>query len=191
MIWLFIIAITFSSVFVAELGDKSQLITISLASKYENRSVFLGVFSGIAVITILAVAVGAIVFQLIPLIYVKMIASILFIFFGINTLFFQDEEKIELAERRGGVFTSSFLLSIFAEMGDKTQLLIVALVARYSSPLFVLIGALIGMGTIIAIGVLLGSKIGEFIESKKIDMIAGSIFLILGVIFLLEVLFFG
>ncbi len=191
MLWLFIIGVAFSSVFIAEIGDKSQLITISLASKYENRSVFLGIFSGIALITLLAVAVGTIIFQFISVTYVKIGASMIFLSFGIWTLLCQKKEKIEIEEKKENVMASSFVFSIFAELGDKTQLIIIALAARYSSPFLVLVGALAGMGVIIGIGVLFGSKIGEFFKSEKIDLISGSLFIIIGCAFLLEALYFG
>lgn len=191
MLWLLIVAITFSSVFVAEMGDKSQLITISLASKYDNKSVFLGIFSGIIVITLLAVAAGSIVFHFVQLRYLKIIASTIFISFGVYTFFSKGKENVRIEEKKGNVFTSSFLFSIFAELGDKTQLVIVALTARYSSPFLVFVGALAGMGTIIGIGVILGSKIGDLLKNEKIDLIAGSLFIIIGVAFLLEALFFG
>ncbi|MEF8835266.1 MAG: TMEM165/GDT1 family protein [Candidatus Thermoplasmatota archaeon] len=191
MLWLLIVGITFSSVFIAEMGDKSQLITISLASKYDNQSVFLGIFSGIIVITLLAVGLGTIVFQFIPLTYVKIGASIIFLAFGIYTLFSREKEEIRIQGKKENVVISSFLFSVFAELGDKTQLMVIALTARYSSPILVLLGALAGMGTIIGIGVFLGSKLGEFFKSEKIDLIAGSLFIIIGIAFLLETLFFG
>lgn len=191
MLWLFVIGITFSTVFIAEFGDKSQLMTISLASRYDNKAVFAGIFAGIAIVTILAVALGTILFQFVPVTYVKIFASMIFIFFGIYTIFYENGEKVNIEKNNGRVVWSSFVFSIFAEFGDKTQLAVIALTARYASPFSVLIGALIGMGSIIAISVVLGSKIGELLESKKIDLIAGSLFIILGCIFLLEALLLG
>jgi len=191
MLWLFVIGITFSTVFIAEFGDKSQLITISLASRYDNKAVFGGVFAGIAIITVLAVAFGTILFQFVPIFYVKLIASLIFISFGIYTLFYENNMDIDVEKKNGRVVWSSFLFSIFAELGDKTQLVVIALTARYALPLSVLLGALVGMGAIIAISVILGSKLGDLLESKKLDLIAGLLFIALGFIFLLEALFFG
>ncbi len=191
MIWYLVIAITFTSVFVAEIGDKSQLMTISLSSKYDRKSVFIGTFSGVGLLTLLAVAVGSIVFQFAPIIYVKLIASAIFILFGIHVLFFQKEEEVDIEEGDRSPLATSFILSFLAEFGDKTQLVVIALSGRYGSPILVLIGALAGMGTIIGIGVLLGEKIGEVFESEKIDLVAGALFIILGAVFLIEALFFG
>ncbi len=191
MLWLFVIGITFSTVFLAEFGDKSQLMTISFASKYDNMTVFAGIFSGITIVTILAVAVGTILFQLIPVTLVKIIASLIFVSFGIYTLFYENNMKMKIKKKKGRVLWSSFIFSIFAELGDKTQLAIIALAARYASPFSVLIGALIGMATIIGISVILGSKLGDIVESKILDLVAGLLFVGLGLIFLLEALFIG
>ena len=191
MLWLFVIGITFSTVFIAEFGDKSQLMTISLASRYDNKAVFAGIFAGIVIITTLAVAFGTILFQLIPILYVKLLASMIFISFGIYTIFYEKNMDRDIEKKNDRVIWSSFLFSIFAELGDKTQLAVIALTARYALPLSVLTGALIGMAAVIGISVILGSKLGCFLENKKLDLIAGLLFIGLGSIFLFEALFFG
>ncbi|MFP4186018.1 MAG: TMEM165/GDT1 family protein [Thermoplasmata archaeon] len=191
MIWFFVIVITFLTVFVAEIGDKSQFMTISLASKYDSKNVFAGIFSGIAIITLLAVGLGTLLFEYIPILYVKIIASLIFIIFGLYTLFFEDEVKVDIDEKNNGVLWTSFLFSVLAELGDKTQLAVIALTARYASPIAVLVGALIGMGTIIGIGVILGSKLENIVRSKKINLIAGGLFVVLGTAFLFEAIFLG
>ncbi len=193
MIWILVLAMSFFSVIVAEIGDKSQVMTISLASKYDNKSVFLGIFSGMAIITVLGVVAGSIILQYIPIIFVKFAASAVFIVFGIFTIFFQDGEEEEevKSERKGNGLTTSFLFSLLAELGDKTQLLVITLTARYGEPILVLIGALSGLATIIGLGVIFGSKLGEIFKKDRIDLIAGCLFLILGAAFLIEILFFG
>ncbi len=191
MLWILVIAITFSSVIVAEIGDKSQLMTISLASKYDKRSVFWGIFSGMGIITIVGVALGTIIFQYIPVFYVKISAALIFLLFGVHTIFLQDEEDEVKKEKNGGALTTSFFFAIIAELGDKTQLLVIALTARYGDPLLVLVGALTGLGTIIGLGVVLGSKLRDLFAREKIDLLAGLLFLILGSAFLIETLFFG
>lgn len=191
MIWYLVLAMTFTSVIVAEIGDKSQLMTISLSSKYDSKSVFIGIFSGMWAITLLAVGLGSIIFQFVPIIYMKFIASAVFIFFGINTLFFQEEEDVDIEDGGRSPLVTSFLLSFIAEFGDKTQLVVIALAGRYGSPGLVLIGALAGMAAIVGIGVLLGDKLGEVFESEKIDLVAGGLFIVLGAAFLIEALFFG
>ncbi len=191
MIWYLLIGLTFTSVIMAEIGDKSQLVTISLSSKYGRKKVFTGIFLGTATVTLLGITVGTIIFQIVPILYLKFVASIIFILFGIHTLFFQKEKDPDIKDEKKSPLLTSFLLSFLAEFGDKTQLVVIALVGRYGSPIFVLIGALAGMGTIIGIGVLLGDKIGEIFENEKIDLIAGGLFVTIGFAFLIDALFFG
>ncbi|MFW6141440.1 MAG: TMEM165/GDT1 family protein [Candidatus Saliniplasma sp.] len=60
MNWLIIVALAFGTVALAEFGDKTQIMTISLASKYKNRPVFWGMFLGMGVITVLGVVIGTV-----------------------------------------------------------------------------------------------------------------------------------
>ncbi len=190
MLWFGIILITFMTVFVAELGDKSQLITISLASRYdEKKIVFLGLLLGTALVTVLSVALGTLVFRFVPMRTVKISAALIFIVFGVLTFRKRKKDVEEVKKKKGGAMSTAILLSIFAEFGDKTQLAIIALTAHYGSPVFVFIGAIAGLGTITAIGVLLGSKIGDLFERDKIDLITGGLFIVIGMVFLIEALF--
>ncbi len=191
MQWIIVFAVTFSTVFIAELGDKSQLITISLASKYDRKKiVFLGLLLGTSTVTILSVALGSLVFGFVDVFIVKIIASFIFVFFGIFTLFKSKKKESSFDKKTEGAFMSPFVLSILAEFGDKTQLAIIALTARYSSPLPVFFGAVAGLGVITAMGVLLGSVVGKFFENEKIDILTGIIFITIGVLFMVEAVFF-
>ncbi len=182
---LFVLLFTFGIVFLAELGDKSQLMTISLASKYHYHPVFWGIFLGMGVITVIGVGVGTILYQIIPVFYLKVIAALIFLVFGI--LSFIKEERIEKkGVKKKKVFTTSFFLAMIAELGDKTQLVVIALTARFQNPYFVFIGAITALGVVIAAGVFLGTKLTQFVEKDKIDFIVSALFIILGVAFLVE-----
>ena len=183
---LLILLITFGIVFIAELGDKSQLMTISLASKYHYRPVFWGIFLGMGVITVIGVTVGTILYQIIPVFYIKIIAALIFLIFGI--LSFIKEEKVSKKKvNKQKVFTTSFFLAMVAELGDKTQLVVIALTARFQNPYLVFVGAITALGLVIAAGVFLGTKLTQFIEKDKIDFIASILFIILGIAFLVEI----
>ncbi|MBS3816181.1 MAG: TMEM165/GDT1 family protein [Candidatus Thermoplasmatota archaeon] len=191
--WYLIIAVAFFSITLAELGDKSQLMAISLASKYEKRSVFLGFFLGLAVITILGITLGTIIFRIVPVIYLKVIAAIIFLLFGFYILYLEEEESDEEEEYvdRGKIMSTSFLLSFVSEFGDKTQLLVIALTVKYGAPIPVLIGGLGGLAAILIISVLIGSKLGDILEDHKVKIINSIVFISLGILFLIETLFFG
>lgn len=189
MAWYLILAFTFVLIAAAEIGDKTQLMTISLASKYHNRPVFWGVFLGMGVITVLGVLIGTVLYRFIPIFYVKILAGSIFIIFGIYSFYKEEKEETENITRES-VFKRSFGLSLIAEFGDKTQLAVIALTARYQAPGEVLVGSLAGLAFVIGVGVFLGSKIAEFVEKDKIDLASSILFIVLGIIFILEPLFF-
>ena len=100
---------SFLVVFLAELGDKTQFIVMAFTAKYRWQSVFAGMTLGIFVVHSLAVAVGSLAGQLVPVHLMTVIASCLFIGFGIWTLRGDDEEEEEAAatSRFGPLLTVS------------------------------------------------------------------------------------
>ena len=75
MSWYIPLAVAFVTIFLAELGDKTQLITISFASKYPRMPVFLGVFLAMSIVTIIGVVVGAVLVSIIQIRFVKYITG--------------------------------------------------------------------------------------------------------------------
>lgn len=187
MVWYIILLISMGLIAAAELGDKTQLMTISLASKYGNRSVFFGIFLGMGVITVIGVLIGSALYSFFPLTYVKTAAGSIFIVFGVYS-FYKEESESEEEVEDSSVFKRSFFLSLLAELGDKTQLAVIALSARYGAPVPVLIGALMGLLLVISAGVLLGSTISKIVDREKIDLGAAVMFVIIGIAFIIEAL---
>ncbi|MFO7792370.1 MAG: TMEM165/GDT1 family protein [Candidatus Saliniplasma sp.] len=190
MNWIILLLFTFGIVALAEIGDKTQLMTISLASKYHVKPVFWGIFLGMGLITVVGVVVGTVLYSFIPPYYVKVLASLIFIFFGVYSLY-QEETEDEEDFSSKKIFTTSFFLALVAEFGDKTQLVVIALTAQYEAPIVVLLGALAGLGLVIGIGVAFGSKLTEIVEKEKIELAASLLFIIVGVISLVNTLFWG
>lgn len=194
MTWYIPFVAAFVVIFLAELGDKTQLITISFSSKYPHVPVFLGVFLGMGMITILGVIVGTILFEFIPIFYVKILSGLIFIFFGIWTFFMMKREEGEIEEKiitdNKSIFSTTLIMTSLAEFGDKTQFAVIALTAQYGSPIFVLIGALLALALIVGIGVIIGKKLAEKVSSKWIDIGSGLLFIIIGIIFIIEAVMF-
>lgn len=200
MSWYIPLAVAFATIFLAELGDKTQLITISFASKYPRMPVFFGVFLAMSMITIIGVVVGAVLVSIIPIQAVKILSGLIFIAFGVWTLISKEEELEEdegQTNSKGNsdpgkekVFSTAFIMTSLAEFGDKTQLAVIALTAQYGAPIFVYIGAVLAFALIVGIGVVLGKKISEKMESKWIEMGSGALFIVLGIIFIVEAVFF-
>ncbi len=178
--------LAFVMIMVTELGDKTQLMTISLASRYSRRTVFLGAMLGMGLVAVIGVAIGLLLGAAFDVFWVKIIAAVIFIVFGVWTLIKREEaeETKDIPDQR--VLAQSFFLFFLAELGDKTQIAVIALTATYSEsfggPAAILIGALLGFSIIIAIGVLIGREIGKRVDPKWIVLVSGILFIVIGVI---------
>ena len=193
MSWYIPIVAAFVIIFLAELGDKTQLVTISFASKYPHVPVFWGVFLGISMVTVLGVLVGTILFEYIPIFYIKILSGAIFIIFGIWTLKEareeEEEEKVKEVKNKS-VFSTTFILISIAEFGDKTQFMVIALSAQYGAPILVFLGAILAFALIVGIGVILGKKLSEKVSAEWIETGSGILFIVIGIIFIIEPIFF-
>lgn len=166
----------------AEMADKTQLLSICFAARYSARKVMLGVFIGTVMNQGLAVAAGFFLRELFSSYasFIQIIASLSFIGFGIWTLKQgNDDEKCDTKNTYGPVFTVAIAFFI-AEMGDKTQLASVSLAAGLSNPIPVLLGAVGGMMIANGIGVFFGTVINKKMSGNTIQMISAVIFIIFG-----------
>jgi putative Ca2+/H+ antiporter (TMEM165/GDT1 family) len=174
------IVTSFLLVAVSEMGDKTQLLAFSLASRYRRPWV---VMAGILVATILnhalAASVGTWVSEHVPPRVMAGILAATFIGFGFWTL-----RPDTLEESKGpsgfGPFLTTTILFFLAEMGDKTQLATVALAARYQSVVLVTIGTTLGMLASDGLAVFLGEKLAQRVSMKGIRMVAAGLFFLFG-----------
>ena len=182
--------LAFGMIIVTELGDKTQLMTISLASRYSRRTVFLGAMLGMGLVAVIGVVIGLLLGAAFDAFWVKIIAAVIFIAFGAWTLIKREEvqETKEIPDQR--VLAQSFFLLFLAELGDKTQIAVIALTATYSEtfggPVAILVGALLGFSVIVAVGVLIGKEIGKRVAPKWIVLVSGVLFIVIGVIVAIE-----
>ena len=85
----------FLTEFIAEMGDKTQLMLIALTSKYKFRDIILGTAAAILVLNGLAVLAGGLVSEFIPGWLIKVIAALAFLYFAASTLAGDDDEEEE------------------------------------------------------------------------------------------------
>ena len=175
----------FGLTFVAELGDKTQIIILTLAARHGFKQVFLGAAAAFALLNALAVSVGVLLYRVLPEEVIKYSVSAIFILFGILSLLPEREkdEAEETKERRGPIL-SSFLLIGLMDLGDKTQLSLVALTAKYSQPFFVFIGGTLALWLASLIAALVGAGVSKIISQRWLRRISGIIFIAFGVIYL-------
>lgn len=188
---LYFLLLALGIVVVAELGDKTQLMTISFASRYSRRTIYIAAVLGMGIITVIGVAIGVALYATLPIFWVKIVSAAIFIFFGVWVLLKKEEqlEEKEIPEKK--VFIRTFILFILAEFGDKTQLAVISLTATSGYPWSVLVGALIGFALVVAVGVLIGREIGKRVKLEWIVLASGIIFIIIGVILAVEAFLSG
>lgn len=178
-----IISTVFILIFLAELGDKTQIAIVSLTMEYRSlRSIFLGAVSALITINIVSVLMGTSLSLLLPFDLIGKVAGSIFILFGALKIIqgrgSQDLRRLQGSD--GNTLGRTFLLIGLAELGDKTQLATLALAAQYSSPLSVLLGAALAFTSITALGVAIGDKLSRLTTATLIERYSGIIFIIIG-----------
>ena len=88
----------FFTEFIAEMGDKTQLMLIALTSKYKLRDIICGTAIAILVLNGLAVLAGGLVSELIPEWLIKMIAAFAFLYFAASTIAGDEEEEEDMVD---------------------------------------------------------------------------------------------
>lgn len=171
---------SFLLVAASEMGDKTQLLAFSLASRYRRPWVVLG---GILTATILnhalASAAGAWVSAHVPPRWMAGGLAATFIGFGLWTLKPDELDDAPSTGRFGPFLTTTFLFFL-AEMADKTQLATVALAARYRSVLLVTTGTTLGMLASDGLAVFLGERLAARVQMRSIRVAAASLFFVFG-----------
>jgi putative Ca2+/H+ antiporter (TMEM165/GDT1 family) len=186
-------AIAFGVVFLAELPDKSMIASLVLGTRFRPLYVWVGAAAAFAVHVVIAVAAGG-ALALLPHRLVQGIVAALF-FAGAALLLFGKEAHEEEAglDESGNVVeiavptfrrvaTLSFAVIFVGEWGDITQIATANLAAKYHDPIGVGVGALLGLWTVVAIGVVAGSKLVERVPLALVRRITGVILAALGVV---------
>jgi putative Ca2+/H+ antiporter (TMEM165/GDT1 family) len=169
----------------AEIGDKTQLLSFVLAARLRRPWPIL---AGILVATLanhaLAGALGKWIATLVPRTTLVVGVGVLFIAFGFWTLHpdaLDDDPRLH----RAGAFVTALIAFFLAEMGDKTQLATVALAARYHSLASVVAGTTVGMLVANVPAVWMGEALTHRIDMRRMRWIAAALFLGLAVLTLL------
>ncbi len=128
-----IFLIVFGTIFIAEMGDKTQLLLVAMASKYRISQILAGTWLATFLLNLLAVLAGAALSQYLDMRIIKVIAAAAFFWFSYSILKGdkEDDEKNTSRSRFGpvlAIFGSFFV----GELGDKTQLSAVTLAASYT-----------------------------------------------------------
>ena len=175
-----------SAVALAEIGDKTQLLSLILAARYRKP---VPIIVGVLVATLInhsgAGALGAWLGSLVTPGIMRWALAASFVVMGLWILvpdkFDEDEAHLNRSRMDAfGVFWKTVVTFFLAEMGDKTQIATVALAARFHDFFGVVAGTTLGMMIANVPAILLGDRFAHRLPTKLVHGIAAALFIVLG-----------
>ena len=177
----------FAMVFLAEMGDKTQLFLIGLSTKYKLKSIIFGVVAAVAVLNGAAVTLGFIAGKQIDPTIIKFIAGAAFLGFAYTTLFPKKDEEESVKGGRGAFF-AVFFSFLLAELGDKTQLMTLTLSAEsaskgggFADALGMFAACSLGLLAADALGIIVGHILAKKLPERALGWISFAIFTFFGI----------
>lgn len=172
----------FILIFIAEMGDKTQILAMAFATRFPVKKVLLGIFLGSLLNHGLAVVFGSYISNFIPINTIQIVAGFAFVMFSLWTLKSDgDDEEDEKPKSKFGPVVTVALAFFIGELGDKTQLTAITLATDALYPLVILMGTVSGMIVTGGIGIIIGKKLGGKIPEFTIKIVAASVFMFFGV----------
>ena len=182
-------ALAAGAIFVAEFGDKSQLLILAFATRYPWRPIVLGLVLAASVIQGISVLLGAAVGAVLPTNLVAIVSGIAFLAVAAWTLIQDDEQANEEAAKPSrtlagiGLVMSVAATFVIAELGDKTMLATFALAAS-QGPLPTWIGSTIGEVAANLVAVVVGRQVGTRLSPRLIRIGSAALFAVAGALVL-------
>ena len=182
------LVLSFGIIFVAELGDKSQLMALAFAARYRPLPILVGITAATAFVHAVSVVVGALLGSALQTKTINTIAGIAFLGFAAWTirgdhLDEAEAAKAKLSERSA---TAAAAVAFFlAELGDKTMLATITL-ASTEELLGTWIGSTLGMVAADALAIVAGAQLGKRLPERTIKIGATASFVVFGVLLLTE-----
>jgi Ca2+/H+ antiporter, TMEM165/GDT1 family len=183
------LAVSFGAIFVAELGDKSQLMALAFATRFKPLPILIGITVATALVHAVSVIVGALLQVTLPTRAISIAAGVLFLGFAAwalrgDTLNADDERRVAASSERSAVVAASTAFFL-AELGDKTMLATITLATTYGA-VGIWVGSTLGMVAADAIAILVGRQLGSHLPERAIRIGAAVLFVIFGVALILD-----
>jgi putative Ca2+/H+ antiporter (TMEM165/GDT1 family) len=184
------LALSFGVIFVAELGDKSQLMALTFATRFKPWPVLIGITMATAVVHAVSVGIGYGLGTALPTDWISLVAGIAFLIFGAWTL--RGDELTAAEKGKAERTTGSAVLAVggaffLAELGDKTMLATITLATQHGW-FGTWLGSTIGMVAADALAILVGRLLGRHLPEKFIKYGAAVLFAIFGIWLIVEAL---
>jgi putative Ca2+/H+ antiporter (TMEM165/GDT1 family) len=176
---------SFGLIFVAELGDKTQLVALALATRFRVGVVLAGIFVATLLVHLLSVGIGGMTGTFLSRGWIELLSGVAFIGFGLWTL---RGDELDDGQEAKQSLTSPFLIVtvtfFLAELGDKTMLGTVTLAASYSW-VWVWIGSTLGMVLSDGLAIWAGQVLGKKLPERTIKIGAAGIFFVFGLYYVI------
>jgi putative Ca2+/H+ antiporter (TMEM165/GDT1 family) len=177
-------------IFVAELGDKSQLMALAFATRYRPLPVLVGITAATALVHLVSVVVGAALGAALPTRAIGVVAALAFVGFGIWTL--RGDELTDADEQRAAQPAKHVVMAVgtvffLAELGDKTMLATITLATK-EGLVGTWLGSTVGMVAADALAIGVGRALGTRLPEKAIRIGAAVLFFVFAVVLLVEAL---
>jgi putative Ca2+/H+ antiporter (TMEM165/GDT1 family) len=180
--------ISFGIIFVAELGDKSQLMAMTFAARYRAITILVAITAATALVHLFSVLLGAAVGVALPTKAISVVAGIAFLGFAAWTLRgdeLADDEAARAAQSGKSIFFTVALAFLLAELGDKTMLATVTL-ATDNGLLGTWLGSTLGMVGADALAIVVGQQLGARLPERTIKIGAALTFVVFGLLLIAE-----
>ncbi|WP_189196579.1 TMEM165/GDT1 family protein [Micromonospora fulviviridis] len=182
------LVVSFGVIFVAELGDKSQLMALTFATRFRPLPVLIGITVATAIVHLASVAIGYGLNAALPTGWISLIAGLAFLGFGAWTLRgdkLTEEEKRKAEKSSRHAVVAVGVAFFLAELGDKTMLATITLATKYGW-FGTWLGSTLGMVAADALAILVGRLLGRHLPEKAIRYGAAVLFAICGLWLVLE-----
>ncbi|MDK2868487.1 MAG: Ca2+/H+ antiporter, family [Clostridiales bacterium] len=170
----------FALIFVAEMGDKTQIMAMAFATRYKISHILLGVGIGAFLNHGLAIMLGSLLNRYIPIEALQLVAGVLFVAFGLLSLSISEEDEESAKTNKYGAIATVAMSFFLGELGDKTQLTALTLSTQAQLPLMTLMGTVSGMVVVSSVGIFIGAKLGDRIPEHMIRLGSFIIFMLFG-----------
>lgn len=177
-------------IFVAELGDKSQLMAMTFAARYRVRDVIIGITAATALVHLASVGIGALIGDAFADYQgaISIVAGVAFLLFALWTLRgdeLTDEEADKARNATGAAILAVGVAFFLAELGDKTMLATITL-ATQEGWFGTWLGSTLGMVAADALAIGVGAVLGRRLPEKVIAYGAAALFALFGVVLIAD-----
>lgn len=180
--------LSFAVIFVAELGDKSQLMALAFAARYRPLPILVGITAATALVHAFSVAAGATVGRALPTGAMNIVAGLAFVGFAAWTIRgdrLDDDEAARARRSARSAVAASAAAFFLAELGDKTMLATITL-ATTEGALGTWAGSTLGMVAADALAIMVGSQLGKRLPERTIRIGAATSFVAFGVVLIVN-----